>query len=198
MLPFLGRPILAGWLHRLASTPIRRVHILAGSASAPFDPLVALGQRLGLHVEIHTEPRPLGSGGALRAALPTATSTMLVINGDIVTGADLWSLITHHRTHAAAAPILVADVDDPTRFGQITIHGNRITSFVEKPPRGPGPALVNAGVHVLERTLLHHLPTGSRCDLGSEILPALVHHRPPFLGVRTTGGWADTDGQPPI
>lgn len=55
MLPFLAHPILEGWLHRLASTPIRNVHVLAGSDASPFWTLVGVGRRLVLHVMVHTE-----------------------------------------------------------------------------------------------------------------------------------------------
>lgn len=102
LLPFLSVPILHGWLRRLAFASTSHVHLLVGPDPAPFSYLTRDGSKLGLNVSIHTEPSPLGSGGALRAA-PQGGGEVLVISADVVTGASLSTLLDHHRRSEAEA-----------------------------------------------------------------------------------------------
>jgi glucose-1-phosphate cytidylyltransferase len=70
--------------------------------------------------------------------------------GDGVSNVDIQAAITFHRQHGKL-PTLTAVVP-PGRYGAITREGNRITSFVEKPPGDGG--LINGGFFVLAPRVL--------------------------------------------
>lgn len=191
LLPMMGRSMLQGWLDRLADSDVDHVDILAGANPAPFIPLIAAGQRRGLHVTIRPESRPLGSAGAVLAALPHLDSTVLVINGDVATGASLDALLDHHRRHPALVTLMLGNTADVSSFGAVTTHGVRVTSFVEKPRTAPRDALFNIGVTVLNGRALEGVPMNRFISLEQEVLPGLLVQGLPINGAFTAMGWAD-------
>jgi NDP-sugar pyrophosphorylase family protein len=105
------------------------------------------------------EPSPLGTGGALRHALPRlARDTLLVLNGDSYCDLDLSDFLTRHTESHAACTLALSRVADAARFGTVTLDGRgRVRSFAEK-SAAVGPGLVNAGVYLLARRLVAELP----------------------------------------
>ena len=65
--------------------------------------------------------------------------------GDGVSDINIGALIDFHRTHGKLATVTA--VQPPGRYGALTISGNRVMGFTEK-PRGDG-GLINGGFFVL-------------------------------------------------
>jgi mannose-1-phosphate guanylyltransferase len=191
LLPFLGQPLIHGWLRRLAIEDLRDVHLLVGRERHPFDPAVELGHDLGLRVRVHTEERPLGSGGAVRAALPAGNRTVLVINADIVTGTPIRRLLAAHLRGPGGATLLSHHVVDASGYGLLRLDGDTVVDFREKPRSTTGTAWINAGVYVLDRSVLDLLPSSGWSSLERELFPALVAAGAPMRAVPSTDGWAD-------
>jgi D-glycero-D-manno-heptose 1,7-bisphosphate phosphatase len=57
-----------------------------------------------------------------------------------------------------SAALALRRVDDASRYGSVFVEGDRVSQFMEKVPSGPG--CINAGVYVLTRAALDHLPQG--------------------------------------
>ena len=112
------------------------------------------------------EPSPLGTGGALRAALDQFDSeTILLLNGDSYCRLSLASFAAFHRRRGAEASLALARVDDAARFGRVaTAPDGRVTAFAEK-EAGGGSGWINAGVYLLQRSLLEEIPTGRPVSL---------------------------------
>ena len=75
--------------------------------------------------------------------------------GDGVADVDLKSLLAFHRSHGRLATVTA--VRPPARFGGLSLEGDRVASFDEKPQTGEG--WINGGFFVLERTVLDLIPT---------------------------------------
>jgi D-glycero-alpha-D-manno-heptose 1-phosphate guanylyltransferase len=109
------------------------------------------GERFeGLVIDYCFEEQPLGTGGAICAAIAgTSASTVLVMNGDTFVEFDparLVSLREKHHAHVAIGSVLV---DDASRYGHIRIGANaRVIAIDEKTHQGPGP--INAGVYAVD------------------------------------------------
>jgi glucose-1-phosphate cytidylyltransferase len=69
--------------------------------------------------------------------------------GDGVANVDINQLVQHHRREGRAATVTGAQ--PPGRFGQLSINGNSVTDFLEK-PYGEG-GWINAGFFVLPRDI---------------------------------------------
>ena len=81
--------------------------------------------------------------------------TFVVVNGDVLTDLDLGALLAFHRSHGAEGTVRLYPVEDPSRFGVVTIdEDGQVRDFIEKPPAGTAPSnLINAGTYVFEPSL---------------------------------------------
>lgn len=80
--------------------------------------------------------------------------------GDGVAQIDLRRLLEFHRSHGKTGT--VTGVYPPSRFGEISIEGERVVSFEEKPQLSKG--IINGGFFVFNRTLFDYLTPQEDCD----------------------------------
>lgn len=191
--PVAGRAFLDLLLDRLARQGFRRVILLLGHRADAVQAHLAGHPRRDLVIETTVEPSPLGTGGALRAALPLLRSDpVLVLNGDSVVGFDAADFIAAHRAAGAPATLLCAAVSGMSRYGGLEIDAaGRLLRFVEKRPE-PRPGLINAGVYLLGRAFLDALAAGEGPSFERDVLErqkpgALATWRAdgPFLDIGT-------------
>jgi NDP-sugar pyrophosphorylase family protein len=170
--PVGGRPFLTYLLDQLAAAAVGEVVLLTGyRADQVYD---ALGPTYaGMSLLYSEEPTPLGTGGALRLALPCLSGrTVLLLNGDSFCDVDLPAFRAFHRRHAADASLVLARARDTSRFGRVrTGPGGRVWGFEEK-GSAPGGGWINAGVYLLDRGLVEELPPGRPASLEREAFPA--------------------------
>jgi NDP-sugar pyrophosphorylase family protein len=121
----------------------------------------ALGdEAAGVTLEYSEEPGPLGTGGALRHALPLLRDhPVLLLNGDSHCNVDLSAFIRWHSRRRAEASMVLARVNHAGRFGQVEADGGRVVRFVEK-GSDEGPGWINAGIYLIEPHLLAAMPGG--------------------------------------
>jgi glucose-1-phosphate cytidylyltransferase len=79
--------------------------------------------------------------------------TFLLTYGDGVSDVDITDLLRYHRDHGKLATVTA--VQAPGRFGEIDIHGRRVTRFQEKPSCAPG--RISAGYFVFQREVFDRL-----------------------------------------
>jgi D-glycero-alpha-D-manno-heptose 1-phosphate guanylyltransferase len=172
--PVLGRPYLCHLLDRLERAGLRDVLLCTGYRSEEIS--ASIGTRHGaLSVRYSVEPHPLGTGGALRHALPMMTAEeLLVLNGDSYPEADFAEFAARHRDNRARASLLLTKVDEVGRFGMVdTDRECRITGFTEKGgARGAG--WINAGAYLLGREVIAEIPAGREASLEHELFPSLI------------------------
>jgi NDP-sugar pyrophosphorylase family protein len=191
-----GRPFLCAILDQFAAAGLRRVTLSAGHRGEMVE--AELGARYGPMELCHVrEERPLGTAGAVRAALPhLRSSTLLVANGDSLCEADLPALLGFHRARSAAASLLLTRLVDTSRFGRVQCdREGRVTEFLEKDGRG-GPGWVNAGIYLIERNTVESWPTTTPLSLERDVFPSLTsgrHRREPQNGA-PCGIWAFAGG----
>ena len=143
------------------------------------------------------ERTPLGTGGAVRQALPLLhTPTVLLLNGDSYCDVDFAGLA--RLPPASVRPRSAwrsARVADTSRFGavQATPDGRRAALRREAPTGGAG--WINAGIYLLARTLLEDIPPGGAASLERQVFPAMARPQHllcvllcrPLSGYRHTG-----------
>ena len=186
MLPVVDRPMIEHVMGKLADTGADDVVLSLGYRPDHFSAAYPLGSCCGVGLRYATEPRPLGTAGAIRfaarsiraqngAADPFA-STFWALNGDVLTDAPLGDLLGLHRKRGAEATILVTPVEDASRYGLVEVgRSGRVKRFVEKPATGSNsPGWINAGVYVLEPSVLDRIPPGAAVSLERETFAALA------------------------
>jgi len=178
MLHVVGRPMIAHVLEWLAPHGIDRAVLSLGYRADAFVQAFPSSRHAGVALEYIVEPEPLDTAGAIKFAAEKAgvSDSFLVLNGDVLTEFDASSLIEFHRSRSAEASIGLTPVSDPSRFGVVpTDERGRVTAFIEKPPEGTAPTnLINAGIYVLETSVLDRIPNGRRVSIERETFPELV------------------------
>lgn len=170
----LGRPFLSHLLDPLARVGIREVVLLTGHRADQVRDI--LGEEYsGIRLIHSAEPMPLGTGGAIRHALPSLVSeTILLFNGDSFCDVDLRAFHHFHQTLKSGVSMVLARVSDASRYGSVRITPEgRVIRFEEKSSQA-GPGWINAGVYLLRRDLLEDLPTGQAISLERDLLPNWV------------------------
>lgn len=176
MAPVAGRPFLAWVLDHLATQGVRRAVLAVGYRHEAIRD--HFGDRYGaMHLAYAVEPRPLGTGGALRAALARcATDPVLVVNGDTLFTIDLGALVAHHRAAGRLLTLALYHAPDTARYGRVAVTHGFVTGFEEKGPTGPGlgAGLINAGVYVVSARLFDGLAVPAAFSFEEDFLAPRV------------------------
>jgi D-glycero-alpha-D-manno-heptose 1-phosphate guanylyltransferase len=151
MAPVAGRPFLETLLTQIHRAGVTRALLSVGYLHSVIESHFG-NSFLGLRLDYIVEDVPLGTGGAIRRALPLASEmSALVLNGDTFLQADYDAMMRFHLTKAAGLTIAVTHQADVARYGGVTVKDGRIVSFQEKGQRTPG--FINAGAYVLDANL---------------------------------------------
>lgn len=193
MVPILNRPFLA--------------HLLAYLASHGVDDIVATlcylpdriggqfgdGSACGVKLTYVMEETPLGTAGAVKNAEPCLDGSFFVFNGDILTDIDLRAMLAFHRRSGAVATIALTPVEDPSAYGVVdTAPDGRVKRFIEKPPRHEAPTnMINAGIYVLDPSVLDRVPKGQPCMFERQVFPGLLAAGARVYAFPTTDYWID-------
>jgi NDP-sugar pyrophosphorylase family protein len=195
MLPVVERPMIVHVIEWLATHGVDRAVLSLGYRADAFMEAFPSQEIAGVALEYVVEPELLDTAGAIRFAASEAgvKDTFLVLNGDVLTEVDASALVAFHRTRPAQASIALTPVQDPSRFGVVpTDEDGRVTAFIEKPPPGQAPTnLINAGIYVLETSVLEQIPEGRRVSIERETFPALVSAGSLFA-LASDAYWLDT------
>lgn len=102
-----------------------------------------------LNIQYSIESYPLGTGGAIRAALKYASSDpVLVLNGDTLFNVNLSKLVSFHAANAADLSIALKPMKNSDRYGTVNMDSNgKISGFEEKKLNSSG--MINGGVYVI-------------------------------------------------
>ena len=177
-----GHPIASYQVAQLVRAGVERVIV---SCARDQDKLFE-EQLSGLGAEIVTvpEPEPLGRGGGLRLAATRRgeSGPVYALNGDELNDVDLEAMLAAHRSHRAAATIVVAPL--MSQFGVVDLEDDdRVVGFREAPRL---PHWVNAGIYVLDDEALQRLP--ERGDHEQSTFPELAAEGK-LYGYRHEGLW---------
>ncbi|MFQ6106650.1 MAG: sugar phosphate nucleotidyltransferase [Thermoplasmata archaeon] len=142
------------------------------------------------YVVIH-EVEPLGTGGALRNVSDHLSDDFLVFNGDIVSSIDIESLVEFHREKGGVGTISLWEVENPEAFGIVKLdEDDRITMFKEKPRTDEIVSnKVNAGIYVLNESVLEDIPAEKVVSLEREVFPEQINNG--LYGFGFEGYWVD-------
>lgn len=152
------------------------------------------GSRWGVRIFYVNEDHPLGTAGAIKNAEPlVGGTTVVVLNGDILTEIDLGRVIRFHHDSGAKATLTLVEVPDPTSYGLVLVDkSSRVQRFLEKPSWDEAVTnTVNAGIYVLEPDIFRFIPSGREVSVERETYPELLSRGVPVYGYVTRDYWLD-------
>jgi glucose-1-phosphate cytidylyltransferase len=108
--------------------------------------------------------------------------------GDGVIDLDLRKLLRFHLEHGRIGTI--TGVRPLSRFGELIVDGNRVSSFTEKPQSTTG--LINGGFFVFNRAIFDYLTEEETCDFEIGALEQLAEEGQ-LMVFKHAGEWACMD-----
>jgi mannose-1-phosphate guanylyltransferase len=192
VVPLVGRPFISYMLEWLRGHGVRDVILGCGFMADRVRDVLGDGSGLGISLRYLEEPRPLGTGGALKFAEDLLDERFLMLNGDTLTDLDLTAQLEAHERTGARATLGLVPVADPSAYGLVRMDPDgAVTEFVEKPsPDQVDTTLINAGAYVLERSVLDGMPpAGTNVSIERDVFPTLVGRG--LYGYEASGYWLD-------
>lgn len=201
VVPLMNRPFLYYQLGILSRAGVSDITLSLSYQPNKIEDVMGDGAEFGVHLRFITEPNPLGTAGAFRYAVVPDSETSIVLNGDVLTDVDITRVIECHQKAGAEATLVLAPVDDPSRFGLVeSAEDGRILRFLEKPDPTEiaelGINTINAGIYLLERSVLDLIPEGQNCSFEYSVFPAILERKMTFNAYVLNGNYWRDIGNP--
>lgn len=131
----------------------------------------------GVNIEYYFEKEPLGNAGALFKIKDKLTDDFLLLNADSLFDIDFNRLIDFHQTKGGLATIFTHPNSHPYDSGLIIADDNYcVSQWLTKEDQRPEyyDNRVNAGLHVLKKSLLDQVIDKDKIDLDRDLLKPLA------------------------
>ena len=130
--------------------------------------------------EFVVEPKPLGTGGAIKFASKDLKEEFLVLNGDILTDMNPLDFINDFNKRSSENMMVVHKCQNSKDFGLVEVKENLAFRFLEKPSfefslKNPS-KFINAGIYILSPAIFRKFPK-EEFSVEKEIFPKLAEER---------------------
>jgi len=186
------RPFLEVLIERVAMHGFRRFILCTGYKQAQIiSHFRNCSSVSGKDVEIvfSEEDTPLGTAGAVKNAHEhLRSSKFLVMNGDTFCDLDFTEFVSMHESRGAELSVALCVKPAATECGNVVLDtSGRLISFAEK--TGGATEYVNAGVYLINKTLLDYIPEGRALSMEYDFIPSVLHR--PCFGYVTKADFLD-------
>jgi NDP-sugar pyrophosphorylase family protein len=195
LLPVGEHPILEEIVTRLKDFGLHDFIMAVGYRAELIETYFRDGAHLGVQIEYARESEPLGTAGPLalvRKQLGHAAKegdSLLVMNGDLLTGIDIRRLIDFHEQGKNDITVVTREYQLKHPYGVIELDGDRITSVVEKPTVID---TINAGIYLFRWSALDLVPSGQPFEM-PDLLNAAVRSGLAVRAYPFAGAWLAID-----
>jgi N-acetyl-alpha-D-muramate 1-phosphate uridylyltransferase len=149
LVPVVGEPFIGRQLRQLRSEGIARVVVCTGYLGEQIEEYVGTGRSFGVEVAYSPDgPAPLGTGGALRQALPLLGDAFFVLYGDSYLPCNFAAV--ERAWDASDAPALMTVLRNAGRWDRsnVLFRDGRVVEYNKSAPR-PEMDHIDYGLSVL-------------------------------------------------
>jgi NDP-sugar pyrophosphorylase family protein len=184
MLAVSGRPTLEWIIRWLKHYGVESAVINLHHQPQPVLDYFADGERQGVDIHFSVEETMLGTAGGIKRVEDRLQPAFVLIYGDMLTDMDLSELFAYHRDCCAEPHItmMLSRAPNPWECGVVSIdESGRVMRFVEKPPRDEiFSDLTNAGILVIDGSILAEIPESGFSDVSRDLIPKLLQKGTPI------------------
>jgi len=158
-----SKPILEMIIEQFISHGFHNFYISTYFKSEKIRNYFKNGEIYNISIQYVHEDKPLGTAGSL-GLLPANVSNLpiIVMNGDLLTKVDFKNLLDFHCNNDSDATMCVREYEFQVPYGVVDIENYIIKGIKEKPVHK---FFVNAGIYVLNKTLINKLDGKSYIDM---------------------------------
>jgi len=183
MLSIAGKPILQYVVESLAQNGIRNIVLVVGYRREQVFDYMGSGERFGVDITYITQERQLGTAHALAQAKAVTESEFLVLPGDNLIEADAVAQFVAVKPEA----MLVKRVDNPARYGVVTIENGMVKDIIEKPKEAKS-NVVNTGIYAFTTKIFSFIE--AQLDI-PDALNNMLAQGYPISAQEADGAWLD-------
>jgi NDP-sugar pyrophosphorylase family protein len=201
IVPVLNRPFLLYQIELLRRAGIKDITLSLNYQPDKIEQVLGDGTDYGVNLGFITEPSPMGTGGAYKFAAASIRETTIVFNGDVLTDVNISKVIDFHRKKKAEATIVLTPVENPSAYGLVeTNDEGKVLRFLEKPKEEELADLttnnINAGIYILEPSVLDLIPKGENRSFEYNVFPDLLKREKSFHAYILAGNYWRDIGNP--
>lgn len=197
LVPVANKPVLFYCLESLVKAGIKDVGIIVGETHLEIKEAIGDGSDFGAKVTYIEQPDPLGLAHAVKISESfLKNDDFVMFLGDNLIKDGIASLVDDFHKNKPNAQILLAEVQDPQRFGVAQLNGDdKVVKLIEK-PKNPPSNLALVGVYMFDKNIfkaVNSIKPSWRKEL--EITDAIQHLIDTGFNVEPhviKGWWKDT------
>jgi MurNAc alpha-1-phosphate uridylyltransferase len=165
LLPVAGRPFIHWQLALLAQQGVTRVVLCAGHLGGQIEAAVGNGSSFGMTVRYSFDGAALlGTGGALKRALPMLGTAFFVLYGDSYLPCSFAAAQAAYEVSAAPGLMTVFCNEDRWEKSNVLFRDGRVIEYDKRSPR-PHMRHVDYGLSILSTRALQRSPADAAFDL---------------------------------
>ena len=170
-----SKPILEMIIEQFISHGFHNFYISTHFKSEQIRNYFKNGEIHNITIQYLHEDKPLGTAGSL-GLLPDNLPDLpiIVMNGDLLTKVDFINLLDFHYDHDSEATMCVREYAFQVPYGVVQIDNYNIKEIKEKPVHK---FFVNAGIYVLNKTLINKLDGKSYLDMTDLLDKELINEK---------------------
>ena len=148
------------------------------------------GKRFGVNIQYVHDQERMGTAGSLSFIKKQLTEDFIVMNGDLLTSINFEHLSDFHFNSNSNATMCVREYDFQVPYGVVNVQEHNIVSIEEKPVHK---FFVNAGIYMLNPSVLKHIPENSFFDMPT-LFDILIRAKEKILPFPIREYWLDIGG----
>jgi len=158
MFKILGKPLIQHVIETVKEAGLKDFIIVIGHNGEQIKDYLADGSELGVSIEYTVQKEALGMANALETTKDLVEDNFFVVNADDIFESWLIKEMTKQFKKGNADIVLSCKpVEETWKFGIIQIENDKVTKFVEKPPRGKEPSnLAVVGVYIMTKKIFDY------------------------------------------
>ncbi|MFQ5999469.1 MAG: bifunctional sugar-1-phosphate nucleotidylyltransferase/acetyltransferase [Candidatus Bathyarchaeia archaeon] len=158
MFKILGKPLIQHVIETLKEAGLKDFIIVIGHNGEQIREYLADGSKLGVNIDYTVQKEALGMANALETAKGLVEDNFFVVNADDIFESSLIKEMTKQFKEGSADIVLSCKpVEETWKFGIIQIENEKVTDFVEKPPKGQEPSnLAVVGVYIMTKRIFDY------------------------------------------
>jgi len=183
MLSIADKPILQYVVEALAQNGVRNLVVVIGYKRGEVFDYMGSGEQFGVDITYVTQEKQLGTAHALAQAKDATKGEFLVLPGDNLIGADAIAQFVAVKPEA----VLVKRVDNPARYGVVTIDKGVVKGIVEKPKEARS-NVVSLGIYAFTKQIFDFIEP--ELDI-PDVLNNMIAQGKRLSAQETDGTWLD-------